>query len=668
MRGGSIVVIARGTSSGSRLFHKITGVKYGTQMPPTGPLSADQIEILKRWLDQGAKWPDAVAGDVASPPPDPAAVRLLNAIRGGQAAEVREMVQADASVVNRKGPDGITALMYAVLYADAATVKLLLDAGADVNARNSVNATALMWAAGDLAKTRMLLEAGAEINVRSDDGRTPLTIAASRYGSAAVVKLLLDRGAKLQGTARSPIADAAQGDEESLAALLAVDSKATGLAAAARSGCSKCVEMLFERVPVTEVPAALTSAVIGGDLAFFRKFAAANPPLPPANADGFTILMRATARDVAAPEIVQSLLERGTPVNAKSKAGETALDFALRNGDPRVVSMLRNAGAQEGVPAPAPLLKPQPAASVAAALDRSLPLLKKADEGFLRQAGCVSCHNNNVFAMALELARRGKSRWADEASAARHRQTIGQYIAGWRERALQGIGIPGGADTVSYILVGLAAVQYPADPATDALAYFLLGRQQRDGRWRVQSHRPPIESSDVQVTAASLRGLAVYGLQMRKPEYDAAIQRAANWLETAEVRTTEDRAFQLLGLHWAGRKKSGATATAGAALLKAQREDGGWAATDTLSSDAYSTGQAMVAMRESGVVTASNAAYRRAVRYLMNSQQADGSWYVRSRSIPFQPYFESGFPYGHDQWISAAATNWAAMGLLLALQ
>jgi len=37
MRGGSIAVIAPGTSSGSRLYHKLTSTKYGNQMPPTGP-------------------------------------------------------------------------------------------------------------------------------------------------------------------------------------------------------------------------------------------------------------------------------------------------------------------------------------------------------------------------------------------------------------------------------------------------------------------------------------------------------------------------------------------------------------------------------------------------------------------------------------------------------
>ena len=55
-------------------------------------------------------------------------------------------------------------------------------------------------------------------------------------------------------------------------------------------------------------------------------------------------------------------------------------------------------------------------------------------------------------------------------------------------------------------------------------------------------------------------------------------------------------------------------------------------------------------------------------RYLLRTQAADGSWHVKSRSIWLQPYFESGFPYGHDQWISAAGTAWAVMALSLAAE
>ncbi|HET9402192.1 MAG TPA: hypothetical protein VFO34_14705, partial [Candidatus Acidoferrales bacterium] len=45
---------------------------------------------------------------------------------------------------------------------------------------------------------------------------------------------------------------------------------------------------------------------------------------------------------------------------------------------------------------------------------------------------------------------------------------------------------------------------------------------------------------------------------------------------------------------------------------------------------------------------------------------ADGSWFVRSRAIPLQPYFESGFPHAHDQFVSAAGTNWATRALAMA--
>ena len=81
-------------------------------------------------------------------------------------------------------------------------------------------------------------------------------------------------------------------------------------------------------------------------------------------------------------------------------------------------------------------------------------------------------------------------------------------------------------------------------------------------------------------------------------------------------------------------------------------------------SDAYATGQALVALSQAGAIPVSDAAYKRGVDFLLKTQLADGSWYVRSRAIPLQPYFEGGFPHGNDQWISAAATNWAALALL----
>jgi hypothetical protein len=101
--------------------------------------------------------------------------------------------------------------------------------------------------------------------------------------------------------------------------------------------------------------------------------------------------------------------------------------------------------------------------------------------------------------------------------------------------------------------------------------------------------------------------------------------------------------------------------------LGEQRPDGGWAQRSELASDAYATGQTLFALAESGAVSPTGAAYQKGVKYLLSTQPADGSWVVRSRSAKIQPYFESAFPYGHDQWISAMATGWATAGLAFSL-
>src|SRR5262245_65629133 len=68
MRGGSQSDIGPGNAEGSRLYHRLIGTQFGTRMPPTGPLSADQIAIIKSWIDQGAEWPDEFSGEKPSLP------------------------------------------------------------------------------------------------------------------------------------------------------------------------------------------------------------------------------------------------------------------------------------------------------------------------------------------------------------------------------------------------------------------------------------------------------------------------------------------------------------------------------------------------------------------------------------------------------------------------
>src|SRR5436305_7549722 len=59
LRGGTIAVIGPGNSEASRLYLRLTGAPgVGPQMPPTGALRLEQIAIVKRWIDEGAVWPD----------------------------------------------------------------------------------------------------------------------------------------------------------------------------------------------------------------------------------------------------------------------------------------------------------------------------------------------------------------------------------------------------------------------------------------------------------------------------------------------------------------------------------------------------------------------------------------------------------------------------------
>jgi hypothetical protein len=55
------------------------------------------------------------------------------------------------------------------------------------------------------------------------------------------------------------------------------------------------------------------------------------------------------------------------------------------------------------------------------------------------------------------------------------------------------------------------------------------------------------------------------------------------------------------------------------------------------------------------------------LKYLLSTQASDGTWHVRTRALPIQPYFESGYPYEHDQWISGAAAAYATMAISAAV-
>lgn len=677
MRGGTIAVIGPGNAEGSRLYQRLIGDEFGRQMPPTGALPAPHVAVIKQWIDQGAEWPDALSGEDPPAPVDPAAAALVEAIRVADRARIASALTNGGDVLQRRGPGGATPLMYAALYGDAALVKEFLNRGANPNAGDDGSATALMWAIPDLEKVRVLVEHGVDVSARSADGRTPLMIAAGLPGAEPVARLLIERGAKVRDRGPSLFGDvsplilaAYNGDEATFRLLVEkgadVESDGVGaLAFSLRAQCKGCVDLILPKLPppALSIAMAITAPPNGPALAAPLLLARGADPNA-RGARGMTMLMLAAASDAAPVDVVRALIERGADVNAKGPGGMTALQLAKLKGKTPITELLEASGATGDDGTPAPALKFDPAASPRMAVARAIPLLQRGDVQFMEKAACVSCHNNTLTAMSVAAARVSGIA-VDEKVASHQKTAIGAYLDSWRDRAIQGIGIPGDADTISYILLGLAAETYPANAATDAMARFLKGQQRADGHWNLLAHRPPIESNELQVTAMSMRALQVYAPSSLRAQYELSIERAAKWIREAKPRLTEEHAFKLLGLHWSDAGEV-AIRTAAHGLLAEQRADGGWSQLPTLGSDAYATGQALYALAESGAIAVTDAAYQRGVAFLLKTQLADGSWFVKSRAVPLQPHFDAGFPHGRDQFISAAATNWATLALLAA--
>jgi ankyrin repeat protein len=629
-------------------------------MPPAGPLRPEQIEIIKAWIDQGAEWPDELSGDTDAAVVDPVVVRIMNAFRSGHRLAVQHALSEHPESVNAKGPSGWTPLMYAALYGNGEDVRLLLEKGANPNAQNDDGGSALMYAIEDAEKTRLLLDRGANPNLRSGEGRTALLIAVGWARSYSVVKLLLENGADAKARladGRGAMALAVGSHNADLLELLlnhGAEKRPLPIGPAV-AGCVPCFDLLIKLAEPGDLSGALQGVVRAGELSLIRMLLERGARPDP------NVLQSVALSPTAIPiDIIRTLISRGADVNAKTSAGLTMLDFAKRQGNATLVEAITEAGVRDESPVRLQV-RPKPAISARAAIERSIPALQRSDVAFLERAGCVSCHNNSLTAMMLVSARAGRVK-VNELIAKDQLRRIATFLQENGERALENEGLPGAIDTVSYILLGMAAAGYPSDPITDIWARYVKNNQSPDGRWKCATLRPPLESSDFEVTAASIRSVGSYGPSSQREEYDKAVQRAVNWLEKAKPSSTEDHAFKILGLIW-GRGSQEAIRTTAKDLLALQRPDGGWSQVKTLATDAYATGQALVALQESRAVAAGSSVYRRGVQYLVNSQLEDGSWHVQTRAPAFQPYFDSDFPHGPDQFISAAATNWATMAL-----
>jgi hypothetical protein len=379
------------------------------------------------------------------------------------------------------------------------------------------------------------------------------------------------------------------------------------------------------------------------------------------------------AATTGSEETVRLLLAHGANTRATDWAGDTPLVWARRRGETGIVEMLLRSSKPEtrnpkpetsNLKSPTSNLKSHAAdtGAVAAAVRRTLPLLQPSGVEFTRRKGCVSCHQQSHVAVLTGMAR-ARGFPVDEKLAAQQHDDVAGFFAA-KPEVVSGLGLD--PLLAPWTLWGWQAEGQAPGSLSDALVHYLVLLQTGDGSWRTPGYRPPADASHFTFTALALRGLQTYAPPGRRAETRTRIDRAKNWLLNATAADTEDKAWQLLGLHWSAAGAEPVRKAAGR-LLREQRPDGGWGQLATLPSDAYATGEVLYALHEAGALAPSQPAYQRGLAFLLRTQLPDGSWFVPTRSFPVIRYFSCGFPHGRAQFISTSATCWATMALLLSV-
>ena len=169
----------------------VVGTAFGPQMPPAGPLSAEQIETIKT-VDRRRR---RVAGrasrrDAPAPPADPDATRLMTLDSRGRPDRDR-CAPAPAIRAPRKsrGARGSTPLMAAALLRRCRAGQATRWRPAPIPTRaNGAGATALMWAAPDVDNDARCCSTPAPTSTRDRTiGASALVVTSGIVGARAGV-------------------------------------------------------------------------------------------------------------------------------------------------------------------------------------------------------------------------------------------------------------------------------------------------------------------------------------------------------------------------------------------------------------------------------------------------------------------------------------------------
>ncbi len=308
-------------------------------------------------------------------------------------------------------------------------------------------------------------------------------------------------------------------------------------------------------------------------------------------------------------------------------------------------------------------------AGIDLAVNKSILLLQKSSHEFLENAvTCHSCHGQDLSAVAFTMAQK-KGFTIDQNILQEAKDSIYNNLKVERAR---GFLVENDESrplevTAGYDLWAFSALGCKPDKMIELLALDMLHRQRNNGSWASPSTRPPLEYYSFSTNALAVKGIQVYVPGKYRKQLEGKLEKTRCWLTHTVPLENEEKVFQLLGLLWSNADKDFIEHQA-AKLLQEQREDGGWAQLKTLASDAYATGQVLYTLNQTGKLEPDDPAYQKGISFLLKTQFEDGSWEVQSRSFPVVPYVYSGFPHGKNQFISAAATNWAIMALIPAVK
>ena len=211
---------------------------------------------------------------------------------------------------------------------------------------------------------------------------------------------------------------------------------------------------------------------------------------------------------------------------------------------------------------------------------------------------------------------------------------------------------------------------YAPDAITDTIAVHTAAMQRQAGNWHVGDvSRAPIQESEIARTARGMRTLQLYGPPGAAGRNSTRASRApatSSWKRTPR-RTTISRC-SWSAAHWAGAPRTKVQALGRGARRDAARGRRMGTERESRQRRLCDRRVAVGAARERHPQAGATRRTGAACKFLLATQWPDGSWYVRSRAPKFQPYFESGFPFDHDQWVSSAATAWAVMALAPAIE